>query len=396
MMSSSLSRTQQMTRSRLPHAVVLTTAGILVLLFVTIMLVGLPRRGTDTATSAVHQAHPLLPGVPVQVVKPERRDLVRSLTLPATVAPWYQATIYGKVAGYLRWIGVDKGDRVKKGQLLAVIDAPEIEDQYRQAQADYEIKRVTYERYLAVWNENHDIIAKQDVDVAQAAAEAAKHVRDSRKTLLDYTKVDAPFSGTITARFADPGAMIQAATSSSTGAVPLLTLMDMDTLRVYVNVPQEAAFLAKPGVPAVLTVTELPDQRFDATITRTTGALDPATRTLLAEIDLPNEDHRLEPGIFVTVTLYLEQHRQALAIPPSAIVPSKTGDEKAVFVVEQDRARRVPVKTGIDDGVWIEVTQGLSGHEDIVVVGKSGLVDGQLVTVSPYNLPAGRPARQTF
>ncbi|WP_447602649.1 efflux RND transporter periplasmic adaptor subunit [Nitrospira sp. Nam80] len=314
--------------------------------------------------------------------------------MPANISPWYQATLYGKVSGYLKWIGFDKGDIVKKGELLAVIDAPEIADQFHQAQADYDIKRVTYERYLSVWEENHDIIAKQDVDVAKAAALSAKHLRDSRKTLLDYTKVYAPFNGTITARFADPGALIQAATGSVTQAAPLFTIMDMETVRVYVNVPQEAAFLAKPDIPATLTVRELPDHRFEGVISRTTEALDPSTRTLLVEIDLPNKERVLQPGMFADVTLRLQHHPNALVIAPAAIVPEQGTQAKSVFIVAHDRIKSVPIKTGIDDGVWVEILNGLTGNEDVVVVGKGGLNEGELVKASPYNLPAGKPARQ--
>lgn len=330
----------------------------------------------------------------VQVMKPQRRDITHTLTLPANISPWYQATLYGKVSGYLKWIGFDKGDIVKKGELLAVIDAPEIADQFHQAQADYDIKRVTYERYLSVWEENHDIIAKQDVDVAKAAALSARHLRDSRKTLLDYTNVYAPFNGTITARFADPGALIQAATGSVTQAAPLFTIMDMETVRVYVNVPQEVAFLAKPDIPAALTVRELPDRRFEGVISRTTEALDPSTRTLLVEIDLPNKERVLQPGMFADVTLRLQHHPNALVIAPAAIVPQQGTHTKSVFIVDHDQIKSAPITTGIDDGVWVEVLDGLSGHEDVVVVGKGGLNEGEVVKASPYNLPAGKPARQ--
>jgi RND family efflux transporter MFP subunit len=346
--------------------------------------VSAPDTERDSAQSSVLQ---------VQVLKVQRRDIRQTLTLPANISPWYQATLYGKVSGYVKWIGVDKGDVVKKGQLLAVLDAPEIEDQYKQADADYQIKQVTYERYLSVWQDNHDIIAKQDVDVAKAAAESAKHQRDSRRTLLDYTNVYAPFAGMITARFADPGALIQAATGSATQAAPLFTIMDMDSVRIYVNAPQEAAQLAKPGLPVTMTAREW-SEALHASITRTTEALDPATRTLLVEIDVPNKDHRLQPGMFLNASLHMQQHPKALAIPTAPIVPSNSGQEKSVFVVDSGKAKHVPVKTGIDDGLWVEVVEGLTGEEDVVVVGKSGLINGQAVQSSPYNLPTGKPAKQ--
>lgn len=335
-------------------------------------------------------------GVPVQVMKPQRRDIALTMTLPANISPWYQATLYAKVPGYLKWIGSDKGDSVKKGQLLAVIDAPEVEQHYQQAESDYKIKKLTYQRMYNVWKETPDVIAKQDVDVAEAAAEAAKHLRDNRRTMLEYTKVYAPFSGVITARFADPGALIQSGSASATQTVPLYTIMDLDTVRVYVSLPQEVALLAKSGVPVALSFKELPGQEFKGSITRTTEALDPATRTLLVEIDMPNKERRLQPGMFVSTTLYLREHKGALVIPPAAIVTSGSDKGKSVFVIDQGTAYRKPIKTDIDDGIWVEVVDGLTGNEEIVVVGKAGLSDGQAVKVSAYNLPAGKPSSQKY
>lgn len=347
-----------------------------------------PRHTTPTpATSSPSSA-----ALPVQTLHLQRRDLARTLTLPGNVSPWLQATLYAKVPGYLKSMGADKGDVVKKGQLLAVLDAPEVEQLFQQADADYRIKQVTFERLRNVWRENPDVIAKQDVDLAEAAAKATKYLRDSRRSMLEYTKVFAPFDGTITARFADPGAFIPAATGSATQSIPLFTVMDLDTIRIYVSVPQETALWANQGIPAVLTARELPGQEFLGAITRTTTALDPSTRTLLVEIDLPNPNHRLRPGMFVTAKLILEEHPQALALPPAALVSDKTG--KSVFVVEGGTAKRVAVKTGLDDGAWVEVIEGLQENMEVIVVGKTGLTEGQAVHASPYNLPTGQPASQ--
>lgn len=339
-------------------------------------------------------AGPALP-VDVQVAKPRRRDVTYSISLPANVAPLYQTTLYAKVSGYLKWIGPDKGDSVKNGQVLAVIDAPEVEEQYHQAVADYKIKKITYERLANVWKETPDVIAKQDVDVAEAAFQAAKHVMEQRVAMLDYTKVRAPYAGIITARFADPGALIQVATTSATGAIPLFTIMDLDTVRIYTNVPQEDASMVKPGITKTLiTLRELPDRRFESTVTRTTSSLDPSTRTLLVEIDLPNREHTLQPGTFVEATLILRTSPNALAVPAGAIVTN--GKTKAVYVADAGRARLVPIRTGISDGRWIEVIEGLLGSEDVVVVGKTKLTDGSPLQASPYNLPEGTPGTQRF
>jgi RND family efflux transporter MFP subunit len=163
---------------------------------------------------------------------------------------------------------------------------------------------------------------------------------------------------------------------------------------VYVNVPQESAEWAKPGVPVTLTTREMNEEVVESVITRTTEALDPATRTLLVEIDVPNKDRRLQPGMFVNASLHLQRHPNALAVPPTAIVPGKDGKEKAVFVVSNNTVKLTPVKTGIDDGLMVEILEGLGVDDEIVVVGKSGLADGQTVQATPYNLPSGKPAKQ--
>jgi len=385
-----------------PLKTILILTGAAGLLVALVLAFSLRKEDTTNATPPENgnKADQIMPhaagALPVQVINPQRRDIVFTITLPANISPWYQATLYAKVPGYLKWMGSDKGDVVKKGQLLSVIDAPEVQEQYEQAKADYAIKRLTYERLLNVWKENPEVIAKQDVDVAEAAAEGAKHLRDHRRTMLDYTKVYAPFSGVITARFADPGTLIQSGERSATQAVPLYTIMDLDTVRVYVSVPQEVALLAKPGVRVVLSFKELPEQEFKGSITRTTEALDSATRTLLVEIDMPNKERQLQPGMFVSATLYLRQHTNTLAIPPAAIVTGGSDKGKSVFVVEQGKARLVQIKTDLDDGLWVEVVEGLAGNEDIVVVGKTGLTDGQAVKASAYNLPTGKPSSQKY
>ncbi len=213
--------------------------------------------------------------------------------------------------------------------------------------------------------------------------------------LRDYTKVRAPYAGIITARFADPGALIQIATASSAGAIPLFTIMDLDTVRVYTNVPQDDSPWVQPGITkASVIVKGLEGRSFTGTVTRSTLALDPSTRSLLVEIDLPNPDHALRPGTFVEVVLGLREIPDALVLPPQAVISGPKG--KSVFIVDASRAKSVPVQTGISDGRWIEVTSGLSGDEEVVVVGKRKLVDHSLVSPAPFNLPEGKPAQQKF
>jgi RND family efflux transporter MFP subunit len=270
-----------------------------------------------------------------------------------------------------------------------------VEEQYQQAAADYKIKRITFDRLKNVWKESPDVIAKQDVDVAEAAYEGARTLMQQRAVLRDYTKVRAPYDGTITARFADPGALIQVATSSATSAIPLFTIMDLNTVRIYANVPQDDSPWVVPGQTKVTVhVHELQDRSFTGTITRSTLALDPSTRSLLVEVDLPNADHALRPGTFAEITMALREIPNALVLPPQAI--NSTGKGTTVFVVEQGKARSVPLRTGITDGQWIEITDGLRGDEDVVVVGKRQLVDQSAVRASPFQLPEAKPSQQKF
>ncbi|ALA57903.1 efflux RND transporter periplasmic adaptor subunit [Nitrospira moscoviensis] len=339
----------------------------------------------------VDPTHP----VDVQVTKPVRQTLRYTVTLPANISPLYQTTLYAKVSGYLKWIGPDKGDAVKKDQVVAIIDAPEVEEQYQQAVADYKIRKLTHRRLADVWRESPDVIAKQDVDVAEAAYESAKNVMQQRAAMRNYTKVRAPYDGIVTARFADPGALIQVATSSATNAIPLFTIMDLDTVRVYTNVPQDDAPWIVPGkTHATLLVKELTGRSYSGAVTRSTLALDPSTRSLLVEIDIPNPDHALRPGTYAEVVLALREIPNALVLPPQAIVSGPKG--KAVFIVDQGKAKSVPVQTGITDGQWIEVLSGLTGEEDVVVVGKRRLLEGLPVQAAPFKLPEAKPSQQKF
>lgn len=363
--------------------------------------------GPPASPAVTPSTHPTenegaLPGIPidatpvdVQVTKATRRDLAYTIALPANVAPFYQTTLYAKVSGYLKWIGPDKGDAVKRDQVVAIIDAPEVEEHYQQAVADYKIKKITFERLNKVWRESPDVIARQDVDVAEAAYQGAKNLMEQRAVLRDYTKVRAPYDGVITARFADPGALIQIATSSATTAIPLFTIMDLDTVRVYANVPQDDAPWITPGkTAATITVKELPDRSFKGTVTRSTLALDPTTRSLLVEVDLPNADHALRPGTFAEMNLALREIPQALVLPPEALISGPKGS--TVFVVSARRATSIPVQTGVTDGRWVEITSGLTGDEEVVVVGKRKLLEGSPVRPSPFGLPEAKPAQQKF
>ncbi|HNN43473.1 MAG TPA: efflux RND transporter periplasmic adaptor subunit, partial [Nitrospira sp.] len=184
-------------------------------------------------------------------------------------------------------------------------------------------------------------------------------------------------------------------TSSATTAIPLFTIMDLNTVRVYANVPQDdSPWVVAGKTTATVKVTELPGRSFTGTVTRSTLALDPATRSLLVEIDIPNSDHALRPGTFAEVSLGLREIPQALVVPPQAVISTPKG--KSLFVVEEGKAKSITVQTGISDGHWMEITAGLRGDEEVVAVGKRRLLDGTPVQPSPFNLPEAKTSQQKF
>lgn len=325
----------------------------------------------------------------VATVRPERRTLTRTLKTPGTVEAMETAILFAKTAGYLERIAVDRGDPVRRGQLLAVIAVPEMagerevaEAQLRQAEADLDLQRTTAERLAATRSAEPGAVTPQQVD----EAEARRRVADATlsrlqaelrrlEVLLAYARIRAPFDGVVTDRFVDPGAMIQLATTSA--QAPIVTLMNMDTVRVFVDVPEPDVPRVTRGTPARLSVASLPGGEFLGTVTRFSTALDPGTRTMKTEIDLPNPGHRLRPGMYGVVTLELERRDKALTLPATALLAHD--GVSYVFVVVDGRARRVAVRTGLDDGIVVEILEGLADGDVVITAGKGLVTEGMRV-----------------
>ncbi len=349
-----------------------------------------------------------LPPPTVQVAKPERRTVVRSIDLPGDVQAYQQARLYAKVAGYLDKVLVDKGDAVTAGQLLAVIQAPELAREVQQskdaaqaaaariaaARGELELHSKTYRRLKSVFDEDPGLLARQELDIAEAKAKEAgaklalaeaelKGAQQAARRAADlqgYTEIRAPFAGTISQRFLDPGALVQSATASAQGTTrPVLDLVDDGAIRISIQVPEAEVSKVRPGTGAAVRPEAHPDLEIPARITRLAGSLDTATRTLLAEIELPNADHRLKPGMFVKVTLKLESRSDALVVPTSALVIEK--DQRAVFVVRDGKAEKLAVKTGFEGPDWAEIIGGLTGQEAVIVTGKETVSKGEAVQI---------------
>lgn len=337
----------------------------------------------DSKSTEVHRA-------PVVVVtEPSRGLIVRTITLPGDLTGYYQSTLFAKVTGYLKTISVDKGDWVKQGELLAEIEVPELRQRLERAQADLSVQKITYDRLQQVWKSDPRLVARQDVDVAYGKFQEAKAQVDELTALLEYTRITAPFDGVITGRFVDPGALIrpgggQAAPGITPGmgggsgaATPILSEAMIDTLRVYVYVPEGVIGEINHGTHARITVQDFPNQVFHGTVTRFATSLDLSTRTMQTEVDIKNPEHELYPGMYANVTLQLERHQNALKVRDSAV---GTGPEGSyLFVVREGVISRVAVTTGIRDGRYVEVTGGLKGGEQIVAALDPGLSEGEVV-----------------
>jgi membrane fusion protein (multidrug efflux system) len=302
-------------------------------------------------------------------VSPAARDL----TLPADVRGFFQSTVYAKVAGYVKSMNVDKGDQVRAGQLLGVLNSPEVDQQVAAAEADLVIKKRTAERYALLVKK--DFVSKQDYETVLAQYEVARATLAQARSFQSYEVLRAPFAGTITARYVDPGALVPAATGSTQSAAPLVDIADLRRLRVLVFVQQDAAPFVHAGDPAHITFDQRPDLVIDAPVSRCADALDPRTRSMLCEVWLDNT-HHLYPGLFVHVTLKLKAPNMPV-VESSAILLH--ADKTAVAVVRDSRVHFVTVRVGLDDGKTVQILDGLRGGEVVALALPAEVAEGTLI-----------------
>jgi membrane fusion protein (multidrug efflux system) len=334
--------------------------------------------GCERRADAPPGKAPPSPVQTVSLVRPHRGEISRTIALPGNVLAYQRALICAKVAGYLKKITVDKGDAVKEGDLLADIEVPELLADEARFRAEVEVAGLDYQRIKEAQAKAPDLVVVQTVDNAKARVDVAKANLERNETLLQYAKIKAPFSGMITRRLVDPGAFIPAATSGGTSSnAALVELMDFERVRVQVGVPETEVPHIANGLPVKLTVEELPGRTFPGSVTRFAEALDDATKTMLAEIELPNPDHSLRPGMYATVQIEVEKRTGALLVPRDAVLIEKA--KTSVFVVEGTHARKVSVKTGFMDASAVELVEGIKPDEPVILLGKLTLNDGQPV-----------------
>jgi len=316
----------------------------------------------------------------VSVARASKGPISRSISLPATIRPYAQALLYAKVAGYLKAIRVDRGDRVHEGDLLAEIESPELVADLARQKAEVAVAEVAFRRVSEAQKKAPDLVMPQTMDDAKGRLEVAQATLQRTETLLAYTKIRAPLTGIVTARSVDPGAFIAAATGGSVASsAALLTVMDIRSVRVDIPVPEPEVPLVKVGLPVEVTVDELPGRVFHGGVTRFAYALDEASKTMTAEAEIPNPKRELRPGMYARARIAIEHAPDALLVPAAALVGGKGQD--FVFTASEGKARRVPVKVGFRDGTSVEILDGLAPGQAVVLSGSSPPADGQPLVV---------------
>lgn len=385
-------------------------AVILVCLLVVFFGAYLPRRRARAALEeGVRASESAAPRV--EVLTPVVVSGSRSLSLPGSVQALEETTLYPRANGYVRKWLVDMGDKVTEGQVLAEIDSPEIGQQISQARAELaqakakltqaranrDLSKSVLERYEQLVPAG--VATQQDLDqkrgqarvdeasviVAEASIRAQEANLSRLHDLLSFSKIVAPFAGTVTSRTVERGALV-----SPGSATPLFKIAALDPVRVFVAVPQDVAASVKPGQPAKVTVRELPGQPFQGTIARTAGALDANTRTMNTEVRVPNPDGKLLTGMYAEVALSLSVSRKTVEIPATALFNDSRGMRVAV-IDASNKLHFVPITVERDTGATLQIATGLSGDERVVKLANAGLTEGVTVEVivPPPPSPSG-------
>ncbi len=363
-------------------------AGVVLLVFAGIVAYGILARLRKAATVRADTAQMAVPAV--SVVSPQRSAPTQEIVLPGNVQPFVSAPIYARTSGYVRSWYADIGAHVRKGQLLAVVDTPEVDQQLAQsrsnlatAQANLKLAETTKNRYQGLLATH--AVSQQDVDNAVGTYSANKSIVDANQanvkqleTLQSFEKIYAPFDGIITARNTDIGMLINSGNSGNAKA-DLFHISQPGKLRVYVNVPEQYSQATTPGLTADLTLAEFPGRRFQGKLVRTSNAINYATRTLIAEIDVDNPTGELLSGSYTEVYLRVRGQTSSYLVPVSTLIFRSQGLQLAV--VKDGSVLLTPVTPGRDFGDQIEIVSGLNGNESVIISPPDSIVSGQRVQV---------------
>ena len=329
--------------------------------------------------------------VTVGVVRVDREDLFNELEIPAEFRPYEEVELHAKVSGYVSQMNVDFGDKVKAGQLLATLEVPEILDQLtnaqamvKKAEADCTNANQIYDRMFSVRQQNTNLVAQQEVDNAQAkylsaaaALAAARSDMEKYQTMVDYTKITAPFDGVVTRRYADPGALIQAGTTSDTQAMPLVRISDNYLQRLDFFVSVQYVKDIHVGDLVEVKVDSLQGRKFTGKVTRFSDKVDMDTRTMPTEIEVTNADLEIVPGMYASVVLKVQRRPGVLAVPAQAV--NGTVDPTVYVVNDQHEIESRSVMLGLETADKFEVVSGLKEGESVMIGTRSFVRPGQKV-----------------
>ncbi len=363
-------------------------AGALLVVFGGIVVYGILSRHLKGNTVRAETAQMAAPSV--SVVSPQRSAPSQEIVLPGNVQPFISSPIYARTNGYVKSWHADIGAHVRKGQLLAVIETPEVDQQLLQsrsnlatAQANLKLAEITKNRYQGLLATH--AVAQQDADNALGTYNANKAIVEANQanvkqleTLQSFEKIYAPFDGIVTARNTDIGALINSGNSGNV-KTDLFHISQPGKLRVYVNVPEQYSKAATPGLTANLTLAEFPGRQFQGKLVRTSDSINFATRTLTAEIDVDNPSGELLTGSYTEVHLNVPGQASSYLVPVSTLIFRSQGLQLAV--VKNGSVSLTPVTPGRDFGEQIEIVSGLNGDESVIVSPPDSIVSGQKVQV---------------
>jgi RND family efflux transporter MFP subunit len=367
-------------------------AGLAALIVVALVIAGavvVSRRFSERKALAAETEQLAVPTV--AVIQASQEQSADALVLPASLQAYVDSPIYSRTNGYLlRWYK-DIGSRVKKGDLLADIDTPEVDQELRQAraarqqvEAQVQLAKSTAERWENL--RKGDAVSQQEADQQTSAytqAQANLAAADANVKRLEemesFKHIYAPFAGVLTRRDVDLGALITAGSGAQTK--PLFELAQVDILRVYVSVPEAYAPSVRPGMKATLQLDEFPGQKFTGTVVRTADAIDPATRTLNTEVDVPNRDGKLMPGGYAQVHFALPVQTQRMSVPVNALLFRSEG-VRAATVGDDSKVHLKPVVIGRDFGTKVEIVSGLTPQDRIIINPPDSLGEGDAVKVA--------------
>jgi RND family efflux transporter MFP subunit len=363
--------------------------GAIFLIFAGVLTFGILERIHTNASLRTETADLAVPTV--AVVTPKRAAPSQEIVLPGNVQPFIASPIFARTNGYLEHWYFDIGAHVKKGQLLAVIASPEVDQQLQQARsnlltahANLELASITKERYQGLKKTN--AVSQQDVDNAvgtynanKAIVEADQAAVQQYSALVSFEKVYAPFDGVITARNTDIGDLINSG-SNAVVKTDLFHIAQPGVLRVYVNVPEEFSQQTRPGLTAELKLAEFPGRMFTGKLVRTAEAINYTTRTLLVEVDVDNPSGELLSGAYAEVHFKVPGQASTYIVPVDTLLFRKEGLN--VAIVENGKAKLMPVVVGHDFGTSIEIVSGLQGNESVISSPPDSIVTGETVQIA--------------